>query len=173
MGAAESLEDIARNINDATDNVGVTATIITSDAGSRLVLSSDVEGSDNQISIAATDTAGTSLNDMFGGVNLTELQEAKPSIIYVDGQKLTSQSNEITGAVTGVTLNLTDADVNTTSTVKIELDKEGIKGNITGFVDAYNSLMGSIAKLSAYDQEKNVSSPSRGCYGSLDRISNT
>ena len=162
VGVTESLEDIARNINDATDNVGVTATIITSDGGSRLVISSDVEGSDNQISIVANDTVGTGLNDMFNGVNLTELQEAKPSIIHVDGQQVTSQSNQVTGAVTGVTINLTDADINTTSTIKIELDKEGIKENITSFVDAYNSLMGSITKLSAYDQDTKTAAALQG-----------
>ncbi|MBW8185154.1 flagellar filament capping protein FliD [Shewanella nanhaiensis] len=162
VDAGDSLEDIAKSINDATDNVGVTATIITSDAGSRLVLSSDVEGPDSQITVAATDTVGTGLNDMFGGVNLTELQEAKPSIIHVDGQKITSQTNDVKGAITGVTLNLTDADINTTSTVKVELDKEGIKENITGFVDAYNSLIESIDKLSAYDTEKKTAAALQG-----------
>ena len=162
VGAADSLEDIAKSINDATDNVGVTATIITSDAGSRLVLSSDVEGTDNQISLVANDTVGTGLNDMFGGVNLTELQPAKPSIIHVDGQKLTSQTNEVKGAITGVTLSLTDEDLSSSSTVKIELDKEGIKENITGFVDAYNSLMESIDKLSAYDVEKETAAALQG-----------
>jgi flagellar hook-associated protein 2 len=162
VGAGDSLEDLAKSINDATDNVGVTATIITSDAGSRLVLNSDVEGTDNKITLVANDTVGTGLNDMFGGANLTELQEAKPSIIYVDGQKLTSQSNEIKGAVTGLTLNLTDADVNTSSTVKIELDKEGIKENITSFVDAYNSLMKSVDKMSSYDVEKETAAALQG-----------
>ncbi|GGI71747.1 flagellar hook-associated protein 2 [Shewanella hanedai] len=162
VGAGDSLENIAKSINDATDNVGVTATIITSDAGSRLVLSSDVEGTDSQISLVANDTSGTGLNDMFGGANLTELQAAKPSIVYVDGQKLTSQTNEVKGAITGVTLALTDQDVNTVSTVKIELDKEGIKENINGFVDAYNSLMESIDKLSAYDAEKETAAALQG-----------
>jgi len=162
VGATDSLEDIAKNINSASDNVGVTATIITSDAGSRLVLSSDTEGTDSQVSVVANDTVGTGLNDMFGGANLTELQVAKNSIVHVDGQQLTSQTNEVKGAISGVTLNLTDADLNETTVVKIELDKDAVKDNVQGFVDAYNSLIGTIDKLSAYDVEKEEAAALQG-----------
>lgn len=162
VGATDSLEDIAANINSATDNAGVTATIITSDAGSRLVLSSDTEGTDSQIAIVANDTTGTALNDMFGAGNLTELQTASNAKLYVDGQEINSQTNEVTGAITGVTLNLTAADVNQTSTLKIDLDTEAVKESVQGFVDAYNSLMGTIDKLSAYDQEKETSAALQG-----------
>ncbi|QLE86160.1 flagellar hook protein FliD [Shewanella sp. Scap07] len=162
VGATDSLEDIAKNINDSSENVGVTATIVTTNSGSRLVLSSDTEGPDNQITVGATDTAGTGLNDMFGGTNLTEVQAAQESIIHVDGQQLNSQTNEITGAIAGVTLNLTDADVNKTTTLKIEQDDEAVKENVQGFVDAYNSLMSSIDKLSSYDAEKEEAAALQG-----------
>lgn len=162
VGASDSLEDIAASINSAEDNSGVTATIITSDAGSRLVLSSDTEGTDNQISVVANDTAGTGLNDMFGAGNLTELQEAKNSIIHVDGQKITSQTNEVSGAITGVTLNLTDADIGQTTTLKIEQDTEAVKTNIQAFVDSYNSLIGSIANLTKYDSDKDEAAALQG-----------
>lgn len=162
VGATDTLEDIAKNINDSSENVGVTATIVTTNSGSRLVLSSDTEGPDNQITVGATDTAGTGLNDMFGGTNLTEVQAAQESIIYVDGQQLNSQTNEITGAIAGVTLNLTDADVNKTTTLKIEQDDEAVKENVQGFVDAYNSLMSSIDKMSSYDAEKEEAAALQG-----------
>ncbi|WP_076410909.1 flagellar filament capping protein FliD [Shewanella sp. UCD-KL12] len=162
VGAADSLEDIAANINSAEDNVGVTATIITSDAGSRLVLSSDTEGTDSQISVVANDTTGSALNDMFGVGNLEELQGAQDSIVHVDGQKITSQTNEVTGAITGVTLNLTDADLSKTSTLKIELDTEAVKTNVQGFVDSYNSLINSIDKLTKYDSDKDEAAALQG-----------
>jgi len=110
----------------------------------------------------ANDTVGTGLNDMFGGANLTELQVAKNSIIHVDGQQLTSQTNEVKGAITGVTLSLTDADLNKATVVKVELDKDAVKENVQGFVDAYNSLIGTIDKLSAYDVEKEEAAALQG-----------
>ncbi len=162
VGATDSLVDIAESINSATDNVGVIATIITSDAGSRLVMSSDTEGTDSQIDVVANDTLGSGLDNMFGGANLTEIQVAQNSIIHVDDQRLTSQTNEVKGAITGVTLNLTDADLNKTTLLKIDLDKDAVKDNVQGFVDAYNSLIDTIDKLSAYDVDKKEAAALQG-----------
>lgn len=77
VSATDSLAAIAKKVNESSDNVGVTATVITSDAGSRLIFSSNKSGEDNQISITANDTSGTGLNDMFGAGNITSLQDAK------------------------------------------------------------------------------------------------
>ncbi|WP_282166711.1 flagellar filament capping protein FliD [Shewanella japonica] len=160
--ATDSLDDIAKKINGATDNSGVTATIIKSDDGSRIVFSSDEAGTDNEVTITANDTAGSGLNDMFGAGNLTTLQNAENAVIYIDGQKVTSQSNEITDAIAGVTLSLTDADVSKTSTLKIEQDDELVKENVQAFVDAYNTLVTSISDMSKYDTEKEEAAALQG-----------
>ncbi|WP_299807200.1 flagellar filament capping protein FliD [uncultured Shewanella sp.] len=160
--AGDSLEAIAKKVNESADNSGVTATIIKSDGGSRLVFSSDESGTDNQVSVTATDTVGSGLNDMFGAGNLTELQAAQNAVVYIDGQKVTSQSNNVENAIAGVTLSLTDADVNKTSTLKIEQDDEAVKENIKGFVDAYNTLIESIDSLSKYDVEKEEAAALQG-----------
>ncbi|GIU50852.1 flagellar hook-associated protein 2 [Shewanella sairae] len=160
--AGDSLEAIAKKVNESADNSGVTATIIKSDGGSRLVFSSDETGTDNQVSVTATDTVGSGLNDMFGAGKLETLQEAKNAIVHIDGQKVTAQSNEIENAITGVTLSLTDADVGKTSTLKVEQDNEAVKENVKGFVDAYNTLVESISSLSKYDSEKEESAALQG-----------
>ena len=159
---ADTIEAIAKKVNEASDNPGITATIITSDAGAQLVFSSDKSGTDNQIAITANDTSGTGLSDMFGGANLTELNPAANAILYVDNQKITSQSNEVTSAITGVTLSLTDADINKTSTLKIEQDTDAVKENVNGFVTAYNALVSSIDKLSSYDADKKKAAALQG-----------
>lgn len=162
ISATDSLDEIAKKVNEASGNESVTATVITSDAGSRLVFSSDKSGEDNQINITANDTSGTGLNDMFGVGNLSTLQAAKNAIIYIDDQKVTSQSNEIKGAITGVTLNLTDADVSKTTTLKIEQDNDAVKENVKAFVDAFNSLNAAIDKMSSYDKDKKTASALQG-----------
>lgn len=162
VGAGDSLTAIADSINNAEDNVGVTATVVTTDGGSRLVISSDTEGPASNVNVTASDTSGTGLNDMFGAGNLSEVQSAKESIVYIDGQKLQSETNEIKNAIAGVTLNLSDADLNKTSVLKIELDEEAVKENVQGFVDAYNNLMGTIDSLSSYDADKKKASALQG-----------
>lgn len=162
IAATDSLAAIAKKVNEASDNVGVTATVITTDAGSQLVFSSDETGEDNQISITANDTSGTGINDMFGAGNISTLQDAKNAVIYIDNQKVTSQSNEIKNAIDGVTFNLTDADVAKTTTVKIEQDNDAVKTNIQAFVDAYNSLATAVDKMSAYDKDKKTAAALQG-----------
>ncbi|MBT1443055.1 flagellar filament capping protein FliD [Shewanella sp. JM162201] len=164
IAATDDLQAIARKINDASDNKGVVATVVTSDDGSRLVFSSEKTGTDNQISVTATDAvgAGTGLNDMFNGANLTELQPAQNAVLYIDNQKITSQSNEIKGAITGVTLELTKADIGQTGTLTISQDDTKVKENVKGFVDSYNALIDSINKLSSYDADKKKASALQG-----------
>ncbi|MCT8987230.1 flagellar filament capping protein FliD [Shewanella phaeophyticola] len=158
----DNLAAIASKINNASDNSGVTATVIKSDSGSRLVFTSTETGTDNQMTVTATDTTGTGLSDMFSGTNLESLQEAQDSIIYVDGQKLTSQSNTIDDAITGVELSLTDADVGETSTLTIAQDTESVKTNIESFVSAYNALITSMDTLSSFDVEEDTAAALQG-----------
>jgi flagellar hook-associated protein 2 len=158
----DSLTKIASNINSASDNAGVIATVITSDGGSRIVFSASKEGPDNQLALTATDTAGTGLNDMFGTANLTTLQAAQTSLIHIDGQAVTSQTNEVKNAIEGVTLKFTAEELTSTTTLVISQDDAAVKDNIKGFVDSYNSLLTSIAKLSSYDAKTKVSGALQG-----------
>lgn len=162
IAATDSLDAIAKKVNKASDNVGVTATVVTSDAGSRLVFSSNKTGEDNQINITATDTSGSGLSDMFDASNITTLQDAKNSVLYIDNQKVTSQTNEVKNAISGVTLQLTEADLSKTTIVKIEQDTDAVKTNIKAFVDSYNSLINSVNKLSSYDKDKKTASALQG-----------
>lgn len=162
IAPTDNLNSIAAKINDASDNPGMTATVITSDSGSRLVFSSDTQGTDNQVLIVANDTSGTGLNDMFGAANVTELQAAKNSIVYIDNQKVTSQTNTVSEAIKGVTLDLTKADINSSSTLSISLDTEAVKENVKGFVTAYNALLTSMDKLSSYDVDTKTAAALQG-----------
>jgi len=126
------------------------------------VFSSNKTGEDNQISLTATNSSGSGVTDMFGSGNTSILQDAKNAVLYIDGQKVTSQSNEVKNAITGVTLNLTNADVAKTTTIKIEQDNEAVKTNVQAFVDAYNSLVTAIDKMSAYDKDKKTAAALQG-----------
>ncbi|QUN06848.1 flagellar filament capping protein FliD [Shewanella yunxiaonensis] len=162
IAGTDTLSDIADKINSASDNAGVTATIINTDSGSRLVFTSDSSGTDNQMSVTATDTSGTGLSNMFGTGNLEELQSAQDAVIYIDGQKLTSQSNTIENGISGVTLDLTSAASGQSTTLTIAQDNESVKTNIQAFVDAYNTLMDKIGSLSSYDVDTETAGALQG-----------
>lgn len=159
VAGTDTLANIADKINSASDNVGVTATVISTDAGSRLVFTSDNTGTDNQMTVTPS---GAELSTMFGSGNLETLQSAANSVIHIDGQTLTSQSNKIENAISGVTLDLSDADPSQTVKVTVAQDNDGVKSNIQGFVDAYNSLMSKISALSSYDADTKAAGALQG-----------
>ena len=145
----DTLQTLVSKINSAKDNVGVTATIVNSDDGAKLVLTSNKTGTANNIAVSATDTgSGTGLADTF---TMTELQPAKDSIIYIDGLKLTSSSNTVEGAIDGVTLNLKDADIDKPTTLTVAQNTSSIKTGIQSFVEAFNSMSKTITDLTSYN----------------------
>ncbi|PMG41957.1 flagellar filament capping protein FliD [Shewanella sp. 10N.286.52.B9] len=149
VGAEDSLTDIMEKINAAEDNDGVTATIINGDNGPQLILGSKNTGTDNLITVTATDTdGGTGLADAFA---MTELTPALDAILTVDGVKVTSSSNDVSDIITGVSLELTDADIGKTTTITVDEDTDKASSAIEGFVESYNALMTTIQDLSRYD----------------------
>lgn len=135
-----SLESIRDAIN--SKNAGVSASIINDGSGSphRLVFSSTATGTDAAIE-----------NIDFGGVVLTQDDETKLAAqnaqIKVNGINIDSQSNRIEGAIQGVALDITETG---TSSLSVERDNGTIKKAITGFVEAYNGLKGTMSELSSY-----------------------
>ena len=144
VGVNDDLTDLRNNINNAGDNIGVVATILTSDAGASLILTSKGTGASSAISI----DAGTT------GLNLTQQETARNAEVLIDGQLITSESNLVEGAITGVTLALDKADDNVEYTLSLFRDSAQLEEQVQDFVDSYNSLLETAAKLQyGYENE--------------------
>jgi len=144
VGVNDDLTDLRNNINNAGDNIGVVATILTSDAGASLILTSKGTGASSAISI----DAGTT------GLNLTQQETARNAEVLIDGQLITSESNLVEGAITGVTLALDKADDNVEYTLSLFRDSAQLEEQVQEFIDSYNSLLETAAKLQyGYENE--------------------
>ena len=157
-----TLAGVRDAINSASDNPGLTASIINVDGGSRLVLTSDKLGSANTISTAVTDDEGNVPADNLGlsrlaTVNLTSVQAAQDAIINVDSQLVTRDSNSFDDVITGVKFTLDSALPGTIESLAIGLDKGGLLTNVNSFVEAYNSLAKTMASLSSFDADTGAS----------------
>ncbi|QQX81757.1 flagellar filament capping protein FliD [Shewanella sp. KX20019] len=158
--AGDSLESVMQKINDAEDNVGITATIINGDNGPQLVMTSDKTGTDKLISVTAADTdGGTGLVDTF---TMTELSAAKDAVLYVDGLKVTSGSNTVENVITGVSIELSDGDLSKSTQLTISADTATVEKSIEGFVESYNALMDTVSNLSGYNAETKVAGVLQG-----------
>lgn len=141
-------------INTAGKDMGVSATIVTDEYGSRLVLSSSKTGAGRDITVTATGAdepglIGLSALNFDGtsgtGKDARVLTSAQSAELYVDGLRVISETNKVDGAIEGVTLDLKAKTVaNEPLTIAVAEDKAGAKKQIQTFVDSYNKLIGVI-----------------------------
>ncbi|RJQ51091.1 MAG: flagellar hook protein [Desulfobacteraceae bacterium] len=119
-------------------------------------------GASLAVNLASTIQDGdSSLTFVDGGGNfaaaderIREIVEGADALIEVDGVDITDSSNTIDDVITGVTLNLLQAQDQTTITLNIAHDVDTIKTNISDFVDQYNSVISYINTQFDYDEEE-------------------
>lgn len=143
----DTLQGLANSINEA--EAGVSASIINTGSGYRLVLSSDETGTANAINISTDAAAGSDLaNFVAGAEETTPAQDAK---FTINGIEVTKGSNTVDDVVDGVTFNITGEGA---STVKVEQDTGAVAERVQAFVDKFNALQGTIRELTSFDPEK-------------------
>ncbi len=165
-GDNNSLIGIRDAINDAADNKGVTASILTVDdplnAGqtvSKLVLTSDKTGEDNGFTVTVTGDADGNDTDDVGlsaliNANLNSLDLAVDASIKVDGFTASSATNVFIGVISGVTLTAVSADPGNIHDLNVASDIADVKDKISSFVDAFNAFNQTYEFLTAVDLEK-------------------
>ncbi|HEV7613226.1 MAG TPA: flagellar filament capping protein FliD [Steroidobacteraceae bacterium] len=162
-----TLAGIVSAINGAPDNPGVTASILTTSAGARLVLSGTVTGTANAIKVtqAGGDGGLSALvyDPANATTNLTQTQAAQDANFTVNGFGATSASNQVTSVISGVTLNLLKTTaVGTPTTLTVGTDPAGAQASIGTFVTALNGLITSIHSLTSYDPSTQTAGPLLG-----------
>lgn len=156
IAAGSTLANIRDAINDAADNPGVQASIVTADDGAHLLLTSTHSGADYAIGIDAAQ-AGSPLEAFEFGAgttnSMTQLAAAQDASIEIDGLAVSSASNTISGAIEGVTLNLLDSEPGTIVQLNVGNSATAAEDAVGTFVDAYNALMATVSELTAYDPD--------------------
>jgi flagellar hook-associated protein 2 len=147
---ANTLADLRRLINEASDNTGVTATLVNESGGTRLLLTSTQTGAAQQITVNG------------GSLGFVERQAASDAHIRVEGYDRYAASNTIDDAIDGVTLKLVTAEPGATHALSVGYDAEAASKAITAFVNSYNAAINVINSLTRYDAEKRQASPLTG-----------
>jgi flagellar hook-associated protein 2 len=167
-----SMSSIRNAINAA--DAGVTATIINTGSGARLVLSSRDTGAQNAIQITTTDDDSSSADatglsrlsfipslTVGSGKNLEPLQTAQNALFNVNGIPASSASNKASGVVEGITFNL-QAESATTVNVSITKDSVAIQKSVSSFISAYNDLQKLLKDQTKYVEGAKTQSPLQG-----------
>ncbi len=142
---AKTLDEIAEAINTASNNIGVTASVIQEDSSNfYLTLTSDETGTANAMSLAFEDNVGTPIADPLG---MAQTQAADDADLVIDGTyNITRSSNSITDVIEGVTLTLLDTSASAVE-LNVTQNSNSIISSIQEMVDAYNSLQSTISSL--------------------------
>ena len=160
----DTLSGIASSINGAIGNPGIQASVVTGTDGTHLVLTSSLTGASNNIQVAETDGGSglSALTYSSGSPGNYRVQTAAQDASFsISGVAYTSASNTVTGALSGVTLDLL-AKTTSTATLSVATDASTVEANISAFVTAYNTLQGSFASLGSYNSTTSTAGPMMG-----------
>jgi len=152
--AGATLQSVRDSINaDASlKGAGISANIVTDSFGSRLVVGSTTTGAGSDISLSGIAGLEIDGSNVVGASGSPMTATSAGSIgalavdakFTVDGMALTSKSNSVDKAVSGMTFNLVAKG---TSTITVAANTDGLKASIQKFVDAYNAVANSVSAL--------------------------
>lgn len=153
-GSNDTLTTLAASINQqsAGNHWGIQAAVVSDATGSRLSITSQVTGTPGALAIT-NNTTSLSFNSPVGGANAS---------LSIDGIPYVSTSNTITGAVPGLTLNLTAPAPGSPVQLTVGSDRAGITAAINTFVDAYNRVISEINSQFRVDASSNSEGPLAG-----------
>ncbi|MGN6320492.1 MAG: flagellar filament capping protein FliD [Dyella sp.] len=152
VGATDTLSAIATSINNSSDNPGVTATIVAGVNGNQLVLTSKSTGTANAFSVSADSTSSSGVTTLASSLN-TPTTAATDAKLTIDGISIDSPTNSVSGALTGVTLNLATTG---TSQLTVAQSTTPISTAVNDFVSAYNTYANTVSQLQSYNSTTKV-----------------
>jgi flagellar hook-associated protein 2 len=139
----DTLDQLAASIN--SQSLGVTANVVTDASGARLSLVSTASGSAGDFTVGNDSTVG-----------FTRANTGKNASLTVDGVPISSATNTVTGALSGVTLNLASASPGTEVSLSVAPDSSSITDAISSFVTAYNTLITDVNSQFTYNSTTNT-----------------
>jgi flagellar hook-associated protein 2 len=130
-GTNNSLADIRDAINAETGTTGVSGTIEDDGNG----------GWKLELVGGTIDSTNLSGGTGYAAPSLSISQSAQQAHIRVDGIDIYSDSNSLTEAIPGVSVDLTKAEEGTITKLTVDQDENAIKGLIKSFVSGYNDVV--------------------------------
>ena len=144
-----TLSTLSAAINAA--DIGVKASVITDSSGSRLSLVSGSSGAAGQLTVTSSLSGASS-----GAIAFQVGQTGKDASLTVDGVSVTSPSNTVSNAISGVTFQLLGSSAGTEVQVEITNDNTAIATAMNSFVTAYNAVIKDINTQEGKDSSGNA-----------------
>ena len=168
--ADDTLQTLRDKINGL--GAGVTASIVTDNAGVRLSLRATDSGENNAFRVSVTDDDGGLPGDgtglsrfafdpQNGSTTMQQMVPGENARATVNGIPVESATNELSTVVEGLKLRLRKENFGTAD-IAVNSDEAGAKAAIQGFVEAYNALSKTITEQTRFDAASKVGGPLQG-----------
>ncbi len=142
IDAGDSLSAIRDKINAESTNFGVTANVLTTDAGTFLSYTSTVTGLANELAVTTSDSSLDAIS-----TNSIIKQNAIDAKIEVNGNLVTKPTNVFKDVIEDVTITANKKNVGGITTLTIAQDVTNGKTLVQNFVSAYNTLRSTMDAL--------------------------
>lgn len=145
ISSTDTIDDVIGKINSSGQRV--TASAFYDGQSYRIQLRGQDTGAANALSITEVGTS-------FGfDVPANTVQQAQDAQLKLDGFTIKSATNQVTGAVRGVTLALTATSTDPV-TVAVDNDPDALKTKLGTLVDAYNAVVSKVKDLAGTSSTK-------------------
>lgn len=148
VGASDSLLEIVDAINGASDNFGVSATLVNGDSGTKIIYRGADTGAINDFTVINDNANLAAISDGNGGA-LNPDSTALDAEITIAGLSITSETNTFSNPVRGVDITLDPNATVGTINISVDKDKDTVKANIEQFVSDYNAFITKANELGA------------------------
>jgi len=161
-----TLAGIAAAVN-AQKDLPVTASVVNTGTGYRLLFTSDSTGAANAITATVTADGDGSDSDngglsrlSFDGTNkfMTQTNAALDAQFNFNGVPVTRSSNTVSDLVDGLTFTLSGTNVGSPASLNVGLDTKTMATNVSSFIDKYNALQKIYTDATAYNTDTGVGS---------------
>ncbi len=174
--AGTSLNELRDAINAA--NLGVTANVVDDGGanGKRLMIAGKDTGSGKTIALSGTGALAGFSFDPNAAVNfgydgsgnppsvMSQTQPAQDAVVSIDGMKITSATNTISGALPGVTLRVTQTTTSA-ATIDVQRDAGAVKSSVNAMVKAWNDLKSLVGTQTAWNDSSRTGAVLHGDSG--------
>ncbi|WIO73449.1 flagellar filament capping protein FliD [Porticoccaceae bacterium LTM1] len=154
-----TLEGIRDTVNNA--DIGVRASIVNDGTGYRLLFSSEDSGAANSMEISVSDLEGgdtdnSGLSQLAFNQNATNMSQTvagQDALLTINGLAVSSPSNEVEGAIQGVTLDLKKTTSGSPVALEVANDEVAVRTAIVGLVEGYNKFMDVVIQHANFNKE--------------------
>jgi len=157
-GTNNTLADVAKAINASAASDKVFATVVGGASKAVLTISARDTGAANDFTISQT---GGDVDFVAFAAGFTPKQDALDAQAFIDGVEVTSTTNTLSDAITGVNLQLLAAngDDDVPTNLSVSFDRAAARKAVDDFTKSYNAVVDAIKAVASYNTDTRQGGP--------------